>query len=77
MRDALERQLEAYHRLLPSIIAERGYGWALVANERLVEVFNDFDKAATYAEEHFPHEQVLIRHTSEERATVPFIVASR
>lgn len=77
MPSALEQQREAYLRLRPQIIADKGEGWALVAREALVEVFADFDVAASYADEHFPNEAVLIRHTSEHRGIAPFIVSVR
>lgn len=77
MSEAMDRQLEAYHRLRPQILAENRVGWALVARQDLVKVFDEFDEAAIYAEKHFPDEQVLIRHTAEQRGTVPFIVAAR
>lgn len=77
MRGALDRQLQAYHRLRPQIRDENSDGWALIAREALVKVFSEFDEAAAYAEEHFADEQVLIRHTAEHRGIAPFIVARR
>lgn len=77
MSDALSRQLEAYYRLRPQLIAESKSGWALVVHEELVRVFDEYDEAALYADEHFANEQVLIRHTAEHRGIAPFIVARR
>jgi hypothetical protein len=77
MSESLDRQLEAYRRLLPKMRAENDLGWALIANEELVRVFPEFDEAARYADAHFRDEQVLIRHTSEQRGTVPFIISMR
>jgi hypothetical protein len=77
MSDDLNRQLAAYHRLHPKIIAENAPGWALIAREELVKMFDDFDDASAYADMHFPEEQVVIRHTSEHRGVAPFIVAHR
>jgi hypothetical protein len=75
MPDAIARQLEAYHRLRPKIVEEKRAGWVLIAHEELIEVFDEFDKASIYADEHFSNEQVLIRHTSEEKGIAPFIVS--
>ena len=77
MPKALDRQLDAYHRLRPQLVADNKRGWALIAHERLVEVFEEFDEAALYAEEHFSREQVLIRNISEHRGVAPFIVSRR
>ena len=76
MSEAMDRQLAAYHRLRPQILAQNKPGWALVANEKLVRVFDEFDEAAMYADKQFPNEQVLIRHTAEIRGLAPFIVPS-
>ncbi|MCR5873881.1 hypothetical protein LRS10_06640 [Phenylobacterium sp. J426] len=75
MPDALELQLEAYHRLRPKLIEENQSGWALVAREALVRVFAEFEEAARYADQYFSNEQVLIRHTSEQRGMAPFIAS--
>ena len=77
MADALARQLEAYQRLRPKILAENEVGWALIVGESLVQVFGAFDEAARYADKHFPDKQVLIRHTAEQRGIAPFIVSKR
>lgn len=77
MADALNKQLAAYHRLLPTITAEHEPGWALIAREEFVKVFAEFEEASAYADTHFPDEQVVIRHTSEHRGVAPFIVAHR
>ncbi len=77
MPTELERQREAYFRLRPQIVAERKEGWALVAREALVEVFEEFDAASSYADKHYPSEEVLIRHTAEHRGIAPFIVSKR
>ena len=77
MPGALDRQIQAYHRYRPQMLEENKRGWALIAGEKLIGVFEDFEEAALHADEHFPGEQVLIRHISEHRATVPFIVAKR
>lgn len=77
MSEALDRELQAYHRLRPQMLAEKKAGWALVVGEELVQVFDEFDAAALFADEHFPGQQVLIRHTAEQRGTVPFIVLAR
>lgn len=74
MPGTLDRQLAAYHRIRPLLADE---GWALVAREALIKVFDEFDAAAQYADEHFPDEQVLIRHTGEQRPVIPFIVIAR
>jgi hypothetical protein len=75
MASALSKEIEAYKALLPEIKSKHGDVWALVAHQQLVEVFEDFDQAAKFAEDRFPHDQVLIRHTGERRGMAPFIVA--
>jgi hypothetical protein len=75
MSEGLGQQLAAYHRLRPDLLAQRREGWALVARERVVDVFDEFDVASAYADANFPNEDVLIRHTSEHRGIAPFIVA--
>lgn len=77
MPDALQQQLEAYRRLRPQLVAENQNGWALIAREALVRVFNEFEEAARYADQHYSNEQVLIRHTAEHRGVAPFIVSHR
>lgn len=77
MPNALDRQKAAYFQLRPQIVADKREGWALVAREALVDVFAEFDVAASYAVEYFPNEDVLIRHTSEHRGIAPFIVSKR
>jgi len=75
MSAELDRQLEIYRQCRPQMLADDKMGWALVAREALVQVFDEFDSAARYADEHYPDEQVLIRHTSDQRGVAPFIVA--
>jgi hypothetical protein len=75
MPETLHQQIEAYQRARPSFQAENKHGWVLVAHEAVVDVFANFDQAALYAESHFPHDQVLIRHTEETASVVPFIVS--
>jgi hypothetical protein len=77
MSAALDRQLAAYYRERPQILQNGKEGWALVAREVLVSVFDEFEAAAQYADEHYPDEQVLIRHTAEQRGVAPFIVSKR
>jgi len=77
MPGALDRQLAAYYRIRPQILADKKEGWALVAGEALVRVFEEFDAAALYADQHHPNEPVLIRHTGEHRGVAPFIVSKR
>jgi hypothetical protein len=77
MPGALDRQLDAYRRYRPQLLAENRQGWALVAREALVQVFAEFSEASQYADEHYPDEPVLIRHTSEHRGIAPFIVSER
>lgn len=77
MSEKLDRQLQAYHQCRPQMLAENRLGWALVAREGLVQVFKEFDEAASFADRHYPSEAVLIRHTSEQRGVAPFIVARR
>lgn len=74
MTEGLGQQLAAYHRLRPTLHRQ---GWALVAREKVVEVFDEFDAASAYADANYPDEDVLIRHTSEHRGVAPFIVARR
>jgi hypothetical protein len=77
MSAALDRQLAAYYRERAQILQDNKEGWALVAREALVSVFDEFETAAQYADEHYPDEQVLIRHTAEQRGVAPFIVSKR
>lgn len=77
MPTTLSREIEAYQALLPEIKSKHGAVWALVADARLVQVFEEFDQAAKYADDQFPNDQVLIRHTSEHRGIAPFIVSKR
>ena len=77
MATTLSQEIEAYNVLLPDIKSKHGEVWALVAHQRLVEVFKEFDQAAKFAEDRFPNDQVLIRHTAEHRGIAPFIVSRR
>ena len=74
MPDALDQQIQAYHRLLPDIKRSHGSVWALIAARKLVSTFDDFSSAAKYAIEHYPTEQVVIRHTDEAVETAPFVL---
>ncbi len=75
MATPLTQEIEAYKALLPEIQSKHGSVWALVAHAKLVKVFDEFDQAAKYADDQFPNDQVLIRHTSEHRGIAPFIVS--
>jgi hypothetical protein len=77
MRDPLDEQIEAYQAMLPEIKKEHGLVWALVAHRELIKTFGVFDVAARYAVEHFPNEQVLIRHTSERSEMAPFLLVGQ
>ena len=59
------------------MLEQRQKGWVLVAREAVVKVFDEFEEAALYADEHYPDEDVLIRDISERRGIVPFIVTKR
>lgn len=74
MPDALAEQIEAYRNLLPQILREHGSVWAVIADRQLVSTFKDFADAAKYANERYPDQQVLIRHTEKREEFVPFIV---
>lgn len=76
MPDALDKQIEAFDRLLPSIRKQKGGTWVVIARGELQDTFTDFSKAAIYAEEHFPDEQVLIRNTEAKEEFAPFILMS-
>lgn len=70
---ALDRELDAYHALLPEIRSAHGSVWALIVHQRLVKTFSDFSQAARYVVSNHPGEQVLIRHTDEKVETAPFV----
>lgn len=74
MPDALAEQIEAFRNLLPQILREHGSVWAVIADRRLVSTFKDFADAAKYANDRYPNQQVLIRHTAKREEFVPFIV---
>ncbi len=76
MDDRLDREINAYQALLPSIRKSHGSVWALVVHEKLVETFKDFSVAARYAIDHYSGEQVLIRHTDERLESAPFVEIS-
>ena len=78
MSQALDRQsLGAISGYAPKSSRENPIGWVLIAQENLVRVFSEFSDAVKYADENFPEEQVLIRHTSEQRGTIPFVILSQ
>ncbi len=74
---ALDKEIDAYQSLLPSIRSDHGSVWALIVHEKLVKTFSDFSQAARYATAHHRNEQVLIRHTDERIETAPFVEISR
>jgi hypothetical protein len=69
----LDREIEAYQALLPSIRLKHGSVWALVVRGKLVSTFKEFSEAAKYSIANFKDEQVLIRHTDERLETAPFV----
>jgi hypothetical protein len=74
MRDALDEEIEAFEALLPAIRKERGPTWALVVDRRLIQTFDTFSAAATFARSHYGKRQVLIRHTDERKLeSAPFV----
>ncbi|MGH6956125.1 MAG: hypothetical protein ACREEW_05615 [Caulobacteraceae bacterium] len=76
MPDALDREIEAYERLVPAIKKKVGAAWVVVADQQLVKAFPTFADAAKYARERFGEREVLIRHTDERKTeTVPFVHA--
>lgn len=75
--DSLTREIHAYEGLLPSIVRDHGSGWALIAHEKFVRLFEDFAEAARYADQNLPGEQVLIRHTEAVQDSAPFLAVCR
>lgn len=71
----LSEQIAAYQRQLPKLRKDYGSAWIRFAHGRPVDGFKEFEQAALYAFQHFDNEQVLIRHTDEQKETVPFVVA--
>jgi hypothetical protein len=71
----LSEQIAAFSNMLPQIREDFGSAWVLFANGRPVRGFKDFEQAALYAFKHYGAEQVLIRHTDDQRVTVPFVIA--
>jgi hypothetical protein len=70
----LDREIQAYERLLPAIRQSHGSGWALVANCALVDTFTSFASAVRYARANYGTQEVLIRHTDERvEETAPFL----
>lgn len=70
----LDREIQAYEQLLPTIRKSHGPGWAMVANCAFVNTFSSFAIAVKYARENFGTQEVLIRHTDERaQETAPFL----
>lgn len=70
----LDREIQAYERLLPTIRQSHGSGWALVANCALVNTFSSFAVAVRFARENYGNQEVLIRHTDERtEENAPFL----
>lgn len=70
----LEKEISAFHRLLPSLRSEHRVGWVVIVGEDLSGPFSSFEEAAAFAVETFPAEDFLIRHTDAPMAQVPFVV---
>ena len=73
--EALLNEIEAFERMLPDIRAQHGSAWVLMAHQTVQGAFRSFDAAARRAMDGFAGQQVLIRHTSEERPSFPFLTA--
>ncbi len=71
----LEQEISTFHRLLPSLRAERRVGWVIIVGDDFKGNFPSFEDAAAYAVAEYPAENFLIRHTDAPMAQVPFVVA--
>ncbi len=70
----LEREVSAFHRLLPGLRASHRTGWIVMVGEDCQGRFATFEEAADFALGSFADTQFLIRHTDEPPAQVPFVV---
>lgn len=73
MADVLDREIRAFENMLPNLRKELGSVWAVVVGDDLQGSFADFEGAALFAVERFANDSVLIRHTEEHTAHIPFI----
>ncbi|MFI4975636.1 MAG: hypothetical protein ACHP84_13935 [Caulobacterales bacterium] len=73
MSDTMDKQSEAYLRMLPRLQKDYGLSWIVMVNQRVKAHFDDFEKAASFAIENYPNSDFLIRHTSERPAEFTYI----
>jgi len=73
MADVLDREIRAFEKMLPKLRMELGSAWAVIVGNDLKGSFPDFEGAALFAVENFADDDVLIRHTQEHTAHIPFI----
>lgn len=73
MADVLDQEIRAFEKMLPNLRKEFGSVWAVVVGDDLKGSFSDFEGAALFAVEKFANDSVLIRHTQEHIAHIPFI----
>lgn len=73
VKPLLEAEIRAFDAMLPKLRQDAGSVWTVIVGADLKGTFDDFEKAAIYAVDHFGAEDYLIRHTNEHTAHIPFI----
>jgi len=73
MAATLSKEISTFQRLLPTIRKDHGSAWAVVVGEDYKGAFREFSAAAKYVLQNFPQQSVLIRHTDERQAHIPFV----
>ncbi len=69
----LAKEIDAFERLLPTLLREHGAVWAVMVGQDFKGAFRDFAAAAEFAVATFPDGKFLIRHTDMPQAHIPFI----
>jgi hypothetical protein len=75
MADSLDMELAAYEKLRPDLEAHHMGKWVLVHDEKLISVYDSFEKAATDAVAQFGRGPYLIRQVGAPPVTIPASVA--
>lgn len=69
----LRSQIDAFQRLLPTLQQDIGSRWVVVAGGESVGDFDDFASASRFVDNAYPAQDVLIRHTNAQPASIPFV----
>jgi hypothetical protein len=69
----LTLEIEAFKRAKSELIARYGSAWVVFVDASCKGQFSSFQQAAEFALDAYPHEQFLIRHTTEPPLQVPMV----